>query len=133
MRRWAFYRAVKAGIVKLMTEEKGGRKTGTQLDFEMNQLLSRAVASAGILDVMGQCGFEACDVSVLTEEALAQLEKERAQGSGGLRAPEAPEAVHFRNVLEESGAAPPVHGASGKGHREVSPPILLPSQRRSGS
>lgn len=70
-----FYRAVKAGIVKLMTEEKGGRKTGTQLDFEMNQLLSRAVASAGILDVMGQCGSEAFDVSVLTEEALAQLEK----------------------------------------------------------
>ena len=58
-----------------MTEEKGGRKTGTQLDFEMNQLLSRAVASAGILDVMGQYGSEACDVSVLTEEALAQMEK----------------------------------------------------------
>ena len=70
-----FYRAVKAGIIKLMTEEKVGKKTVSQLDFEMNQLISRAVMSSGIIDVMGQYGTEVFDVSVLTEEAFAQLEK----------------------------------------------------------
>ena len=39
----------------------------------MNQLLSRAVMSSGIIDVMGQYGTEVFDVSVLTEEAITQL------------------------------------------------------------
>lgn len=71
----SFYRAVKAGIVKLMTEDNGSKKTSTQLDFEMNQLLSRAVASSGIIDIIGPYGTDVLDISALSEEVIKQLEK----------------------------------------------------------
>ncbi|RYG28279.1 MAG: DUF3387 domain-containing protein, partial [Burkholderiales bacterium] len=65
----AFMVAVRANLIK----HTGGKKDRDEIDYELNQLVSRAVISDGILDVFKASGLERADISLLSDEFLADV------------------------------------------------------------
>jgi type I restriction enzyme R subunit len=62
--------ALRANLMKHTTD--GGR-TRAQVERELRQLLSRAVVGDGILDVFKEAGLDNPDISILSEEFLADV------------------------------------------------------------
>jgi type I restriction enzyme R subunit len=62
--------ALRANLMKHTTN--GGR-TRAQVERELRQLLSRAVVGDGILDVFKEAGLDNPDISILSEEFLADV------------------------------------------------------------
>ncbi|WP_261134787.1 type I restriction endonuclease subunit R [Bacillus sp. Marseille-Q3570] len=67
-----FFKAVKSGIVKLLPEEKK-KKTGSQLDSQINQLISKSVISDEVVDIYSSLGLENPDISILSDQFLADV------------------------------------------------------------
>jgi type I restriction enzyme, R subunit len=66
----AFFLAVRANLVKYT----GGRRRDRQeIEFELAQLLSRAVVADGLLDVFKEAGFQQPDIAVLSDEFLEEV------------------------------------------------------------
>lgn len=65
----AFMIAIRANLIK----HTGGGKDPGQVDYELNQLVSRAVVADGILDVFKAAGLERADISLLSDEFLAEV------------------------------------------------------------
>ncbi|MFM8319832.1 MAG: HsdR family type I site-specific deoxyribonuclease, partial [Chloroflexota bacterium] len=63
-----FFQAVRAGLVKT-TEHKGGQ-TIDDLDAAVRQLVSRAVAPQGVVDIFTAAGLPRPDISILSAEFL---------------------------------------------------------------
>jgi type I restriction enzyme, R subunit len=63
-----FFQAVRAGLVKT-TEHKGG-VTIDDLDAAVRQIVSRAVAPLGVVDIFTAAGLPKPDISILSEEFL---------------------------------------------------------------
>lgn len=68
-----FFKAVKAGLVKLIPTE-GGKKTSSQVDAQLNQLISKSVISEEIIDIYSSLGIDNPDISILSDEFLAEVQ-----------------------------------------------------------
>lgn len=65
-----FFQAVRASLVKVAGD--GGARQ-EDLDSAINQLVSRAVAPAGVVDIFAAAGLQRPDISVLSDEFLEEV------------------------------------------------------------
>ena len=65
-----FFQAVQSGLVK---KAPGEARAEEDLDHAVRQIISRAVASDGVLDIFAAAGLEKPDISVLSDEFLAEV------------------------------------------------------------
>ncbi len=68
----AFFLAVRSALQKM--DIHGARRRTGDADFAIEQLLNRAVASTEVIDILGACGFDRPDISVLSEEFLIEIQ-----------------------------------------------------------
>ena len=68
---WGFFQAVQAALVK---QAKSDPRTDAELDFAIRRIASRAVLSDGVIDVFDAAGLEKPDISVLSDEFLAEVQ-----------------------------------------------------------
>jgi len=66
----SFFQAVRAALLK---RAPGERKTEEELDFAVRQIVSRAVASDGVVDIFAAAGLNKPDISILSEKFLAEV------------------------------------------------------------
>jgi type I restriction enzyme R subunit len=66
----AFFQAVRAILAK---RAPGEAKTGEELDHAVRQIVSRAVSSEVVLDIFEASGLQKPDISILSEEFLAEV------------------------------------------------------------
>jgi len=66
----AFFQAVRASLAK---RAPGEAKTEEELDHAVRQIVSRAVASEGVVDIFAAAGLQKPDVSILSEKFLAEV------------------------------------------------------------
>ena len=66
----AFFGAVRAALVK---RTPGEGKPEETLDHAVRQILSRAVVSEGVMDVFAAAGLDKPDISILSDEFLAEV------------------------------------------------------------
>ena len=64
-----FHKAVKAGLVKMISDDSR-KKTISQLDSELNQLLSKAISSDEVIDILGSVGLSKPNIAILSDEFL---------------------------------------------------------------
>jgi type I restriction enzyme R subunit len=66
----AFFQAVRAVLLKRAPSET---KTEEELDYAVRQIVSRAVAPEGVVDIFAAAGLAKPDISILSEEFLAEV------------------------------------------------------------
>ena len=66
----AFFQAVRSGLAK---RAEGDARPDEDLDHAIRQIVSRAVAPEGMVDIFAAAGLEKPDVSILSEEFLAEV------------------------------------------------------------
>jgi type I restriction enzyme R subunit len=66
----AFFQAVSAVLMK---HAPGERKTHEELDLAVRQIVSRAVAPEGVMDIFAAAGLQKPDISILSDEFLAEV------------------------------------------------------------
>ena len=66
-----FFQAVRAALSKRAT---GEARPEEDLDLAVRQIVSRAVASEGVLDIFAAAGLDKPDISVLSDEFLAEVQ-----------------------------------------------------------
>ncbi len=67
----AFFQAVKVRLVKF--EGTGTGKTSREIESAIKQIVDKAVVVKGVVDVFGAAGIEKPDLSILSEEFLAEI------------------------------------------------------------
>ena len=65
-----FFQTVRAAILKKAPSEQ---RTEEDLDSAIRQIVSRAVASEGVVDIFAEAGLRNPDISVLSDEFLAEV------------------------------------------------------------
>ncbi|MCM8750200.1 type I restriction endonuclease subunit R [Thermomicrobiaceae bacterium CFH 74404] len=65
-----FFQVVRAALVK---RSPGESRTEEELDYAIRQLVSRAVVPEGVVDLFAAAGLKKPDISVLSEEFLAEV------------------------------------------------------------
>ena len=65
-----FFQAVRAALAKRAEAEA---RPAEDLDLAVRQIISRAVASEGVMDIFAAAGLEKPDISVLSDEFLAEV------------------------------------------------------------
>ena len=65
-----FFQAVRA---QLMKRAPGEARSEEELDLAVRQIISRAVASEGVMDIFAAAGLDKPDISVLSDEFLAEV------------------------------------------------------------
>ena len=66
----AFFQAVRSVLAK---RAAGEARAEEELDYAIRQIVSRAVASEGVVDIFAAAGLEKPDISILSEEFLAEV------------------------------------------------------------
>lgn len=66
-----FFQTIRAALVK---STAGGGKPGADRDFAVQQIVSRAVVSTEIVDILAAAGITTPDISILSDEFLAELQ-----------------------------------------------------------
>ena len=66
----AFFQAVQSVLAKRATADA---RPEEELDHAVRQIISRAVASEGVIDIFAAAGLEKPDLSILSEEFLAEV------------------------------------------------------------
>ncbi len=66
----AFFQAVRAVLTK---HAPGETKTQEELDLAVRQIVSRAVAPEGVMDIFAAAGLQKPDISILSDEFLAEV------------------------------------------------------------
>ena len=66
----AFFQAVRSVLAK---RAQGEPRPEEELDYAIRQIVSRAVASEGVVDIFTAAGLEKPDISILSEEFLAEV------------------------------------------------------------
>ncbi|MCC6310964.1 MAG: type I restriction endonuclease subunit R [Trueperaceae bacterium] len=66
----AFFQAVRAVLAK---RAPGDAKPEEELDLAVRQIVSRAVVADGVVDIFAAAGLEKPDISILSEEFLAEV------------------------------------------------------------
>ena len=67
----AFFQAVRAVLAKGSPE---GAKTEEELDLAVRQIVSRAVASEGVVDIFAAAGLQKPEISILSDQFLAEVQ-----------------------------------------------------------
>lgn len=67
-----FLKAVKSGIIKLITTENR-KKTTAELDAELNQLISKSIISEEVVDIMEAAGLQKPNIAILSDEFLESV------------------------------------------------------------
>lgn len=67
-----FFQAVRTGIVKTGATDQ---RTPEELDAAVRQIVSKAVASEGVLDIFSEVGLKNPDISILSDEFLADIDR----------------------------------------------------------
>ena len=66
----AFFQAVRSVLAK---RAQGEPRPEEELDYAIRQIVSRAVASEGVVNIFAAAGLEKPDISILSEEFLAEV------------------------------------------------------------
>lgn len=66
-----FFQAIRVALVKSVPGD--GKKSTAEREFAIQQLVSRAVVSTEIVDIMKAAGLESPDISILSDEFLAEV------------------------------------------------------------
>jgi type I restriction enzyme R subunit len=66
-----FFQAIRAALVKSVPSD--GKKSTAERELAIQQLVSRAVVSTEIVDIMKAAGLESPDISILSDEFLAEV------------------------------------------------------------
>ena len=66
----AFFQAVRAALSK---QAATAARPQEELDFAVRQIISRAVVSEGVIDIFAAAGLDKPDISVLSDEFLAEV------------------------------------------------------------
>ena len=66
-----FFQAVRAQLIK---RAPGEARSEEELDLAVRQIISRAVASEGVMDIFAAAGLDKPDISVLSDEFLAEVQ-----------------------------------------------------------
>ena len=66
----AFFQAVRSVLAK---RAAGEARPEEELDYAIRQIVSRSVASEGVVDIFAAAGLEKPDISILSEEFLAEV------------------------------------------------------------
>lgn len=66
-----FFQAVRAALIKSVPGD--GKKTGAERELAIQQIVSRAVVSTEIVDIMRAAGIKSPDISILSDEFLAEV------------------------------------------------------------
>ncbi len=67
----SFFQALRASLAK---RAPGDTKTKEELDHAVRQIISRAVVSEGVVDVFAAAGLKKPDISILSDEFLADVQ-----------------------------------------------------------
>ena len=67
-----FFQAIRAALVKTAT---GSGMTSQERDFAIQQIVSRAVVSTEIVDILKAAGIQSPDISILSDEFLAEVQQ----------------------------------------------------------
>jgi len=67
-----FHKAVKAGIIKMLVID-GKTKTTSQLDKELSQLISKAISSNEVIDILSSVGLSKPNIAILSDEFLEEV------------------------------------------------------------
>jgi type I restriction enzyme R subunit len=66
-----FFQMIRAALVKSVP---GAGKTAAEKDFAIQQIVSRAVVSTEIVDILAAAGITTPDISILSDEFLAEMQ-----------------------------------------------------------
>jgi type I restriction enzyme, R subunit len=66
-----FFQAIRAALIK---SEPGKDIARSEKDFAVQQLISRAVVSTEIIDILHAAGMKSPDISILSDEFLAEIQ-----------------------------------------------------------
>jgi type I restriction enzyme R subunit len=66
-----FFQAIRSALIK--SEPGDGKKSGAERELAIQQIVSRAVVSTEIVDIMKAAGLESPDISILSDEFLAEV------------------------------------------------------------
>ena len=66
-----FFQEVRAGLAKATVEGEG--KSPEEMDTAIRQLVSRAVASEGVIDIFAAAGLKKPDISILSDDFLQEV------------------------------------------------------------
>src|SRR5690606_36374769 len=71
----AFFKAVKAGLVKLISDDDttAPRKNRADIDAQIQQLVSKSIISEGVVDIYESLGLEKPDISILSDAFLQEV------------------------------------------------------------
>ncbi len=67
-----FHKAVKASLVKMIGDDSK-KKTTSQLDSELNQLISKAISSNEVVDILSSVGLAKPNIAILSDEFLEEV------------------------------------------------------------
>jgi type I restriction enzyme R subunit len=67
-----FFQAIRAALVKSAT---GSGVASQERDFAIQQIVSRAVVSTEIVDILAAAGIQSPDISILSDEFLAEVQQ----------------------------------------------------------
>ena len=67
-----FFQTVRAALVKSLD---GGGGSAADREFAIQQILNRAVVSTGIVDILAAAGITTPDISILSDEFLAEIQQ----------------------------------------------------------
>jgi type I restriction enzyme R subunit len=66
-----FFQAIRAALIKSAPGD--GKKSAAERELAIQQIVSRAVVSTEIVDIMKAAGLESPDISILSDEFLAEV------------------------------------------------------------
>ena len=66
-----FFQAIRAALIKSVPAS--GQKTAAERELAIQQIVSRAIVSTEIVDIMKAAGFESPDISILSDGFLAEV------------------------------------------------------------
>jgi type I restriction enzyme R subunit len=66
-----FFQAIRAALIK--SSDNSGRRSAAARELAIQQIVSRAVVSTEIIDIMKAAGIESPDISILSDEFLAEV------------------------------------------------------------
>ena len=66
-----FFQAIRAALIKSVPGD--GKKSAAERELAIQQIVSRAVVSTDIVDIMKAAGLESPDISILSDEFLAEV------------------------------------------------------------
>lgn len=70
-----FFQAIRAALAKDAGTSQPGKKTPAERELAIQQIVSRAVVSTEIVDIMKAAGIESPDISVLSDEFLLEVQQ----------------------------------------------------------